>query len=150
MIEIQNEAQKLNSSNLNLLRSAVRFVLEKFGNPDVDMTIRLTGDEEMRALNKNFRGIDETTDVLSFNQNYTDPETNQVYLGDIIISVSKAEQQAVENSQSLAAECAFLAIHGTLHLLGYEHSEPDQKQIMWQMQNEIFQTIINQNQEDGE
>lgn len=150
MIEIQNESQALNSRYLNLLRSAVLFSLEKFGNPDVDLTIRLTGDEEMRALNKNFRGIDETTDVLSFNQNFIDPETNQVYLGDIVISVRKAEQQSVENSHSLAEECTFLAIHGTLHLLGYDHSEPDQKKIMWQIQDEIFQTIIDQNQEDTE
>jgi len=147
MIEIQNKSPKLNSKNIILLRSAVLLALEEFGNPDVDMTVRLTGDEEMRMLNKNYRGIDETTDVLSFNQNFIDPETNKVYLGDILISITKAEQQAAANNHSIAEECTFLAIHGTLHLLGYDHSEPDQKKTMWRLQDEIYQAILNQEQE---
>ncbi len=76
-----------------------------------------------------------------FNQDLLDPETGLTYLGDILISVPTAAKQAVGQGHSLALECAFLAIHGTLHLLGYDHYDPEEKAEMWTLQERIFNAI---------
>jgi len=138
MITIQKDISVSSEFNLKLLRNAINTTLKRFDKADCDITLRLTGDEEMRQLNLAYRGIDATTDVLSFNQDYMDPDTHRFYLGDIIISVDKALEQASENQQTLSQECAFLAIHGTLHLLGFDHIDPEGKTEMWANQEEIF------------
>lgn len=142
MIEIQKETSIGPEIDLNLLELAIAQTLEVLQKPPMDITLRLTNDAEMRQLNQTFRGLAKSTDVLSFNQDYIDPETNRLYLGDIIISVERAAEQASENSHTLDEECAFLAIHGTLHLLGYDHYEPEQREEMWQLQDKIFEIVI--------
>lgn len=138
MITIQKDISVSSEFNLKLLRNAIKTTLKRFDKDDCDITLRLTGDEEMRQLNLAYRGIDATTDVLSFNQDYMDPDTHRFYLGDILISVDKALEQASENRQTLSEECASLAIHGTLHLLGFDHINPEGKAEMWANQEEIF------------
>jgi len=142
MIEIQKNEYILDEINPQIIEHAIALTLSKKRQLDVDITLRLTNDEEMRQLNKTFRGYDRTTDVLSFNQEYIDPDTNQLYLGDIIISIEQAKRQASENKHFLEEECAFLAIHGTLHLLGYDHDEPENKMEMWQLQDSIFSEFM--------
>jgi probable rRNA maturation factor len=142
MIEIQKETSTSNGIDQELLKIAVSSTLRSQKKSDVDITLRLTGDQEMRKLNQVFRGINRSTDVLAFNQGHVDPDTHRQYLGDVIISVDKASQQAPENNHSLTEECAFLAIHGTLHLLGYDHDKPDQKKEMWRLQQDIFIEVI--------
>ncbi len=117
--------------------------------PEMDITLRLIDDDEMRHLNQTFRGEDKTTDVLSFNQDIRDPETGQNYLGDILISVPKAALQAVEHAHSLQDEITFLSIHGTLHLLGYDHYTEEEKAIMWPLQDKIFSEIKRFGKLDG-
>jgi probable rRNA maturation factor len=85
--------------------------------------------------------------VLSFDQNFYDPETNRLYLGDIIISLERALVQADEQDLSLDQECAYLAIHGTLHLLGYDHDRTDEEKEMFQIQDRLFNQIMNEMQE---
>jgi len=131
-----------------LLERAIRTTLERHNRPDVDITLQLTVDESMQLLNHAYRGIDATTDVLAFNQGFVDPETDRLYLGDIIISVETAQSQAMENKHSLNKECALITIHGTLHLLGYDHHDPQQKDEMWTMQNKILKDLILNSQED--
>jgi probable rRNA maturation factor len=142
MIEIQKETSTSNGIDQELLKIAVSSTLRSQKKSDVDITLRLTGDQEMRKLNQVFRDINRSTDVLAFNQGHVDPDTHRQYLGDVIISVDKASQQAPENNHSLTEECAFLAIHGTLHLLGYDHDKPDQKKEMWRLQQDIFIEVI--------
>jgi probable rRNA maturation factor len=98
-------------------------------------------------LNQTFRGIARSTDVLAFNQETLDPETGRLYLGDIIISVERANQQAQEQGHSLDFEIVLLAIHGTLHLLGFDHYEPEDQREMWAIQEAIFQQLIKQTRE---
>ena len=141
MIEIQKETSTGPEIDLDLLELAISQTLEVLQKPPMDITLRLTNDAEMRQLNQTFRGIGKSTDVLSFNQDYIDPETDRLYLGDIIISIERAAEQAPENNHSLNEECAFLAIHGTLHLLGYDHYEPEQKEEMWQLQDKIYENV---------
>ena len=132
----------------DLLERAIRTTLERHNRPDVDVTLQLTVDESMQLLNHAYRGIDATTDVLAFNQEFVDPDTNRLYLGDIIISVDTAQSQAMENKHSLNKECALLTIHGTLHLLGYDHHDPQEKDEMWTIQDKILKDLKLNSQED--
>ena len=94
------------------------------------MAVLLTGDEQIRSLNNRFRGIDESTDVLSFPAG----DFPQAPLGDIAISIPYAERQARLRKVSLEQEVAFLGIHGALHLLGFEdETEPDREAMVREM-----------------
>ena len=132
--------------NPSILQKAIQITLVAVEKPDVDITLKITNDEEMHQLNWTYRNIDKATDVLSFNQDYIDPETGRYYLGDIIISFDQAQAQAEENQQSLIEEFARLAIHGTLHLLGHDHAEPEEKKVMWDLQeylvNQVFDSLL--------
>jgi probable rRNA maturation factor len=142
MIEIQKITSNYPEIHQEMIKSAVLRVLALHEKTSADITIRLTDDKEMCLLNEKFRGISTTTDVLSFNQNYVNPETGAFYLGDIVISLDRACQQAGENNHTLSGECTLLAIHGALHLLGYDHSEPDEQEEMWKIQEKILNQTL--------
>jgi probable rRNA maturation factor len=108
---------------------------------DGDLTIVLTDDAQLRELNRNYLGIDAPTDVLSFPASETDPETARRYLGDILISVPRADEQARAAGHTLEAEVQLLAVHGILHLLGYDHAEADEKALMWKAQAEVLERL---------
>ncbi len=110
---------------------------------DTIVGIIITGDREIHQLNLDYRNIDQPTDVLSFNQNYPDPETGLEYLGDVIISVSRAEKQARVGGHSVDQEIQLLVIHGILHLAGYDHDTEQNQKDMWIMQAKILTTINN-------
>lgn len=108
---------------------------------DGDITIVLTDDAQLHELNRDYLGVDAPTDVLSFPASETDPETGARYLGDILISVPRAEEQARAAGHPLESEVQLLVVHGTLHLLGYDHAEADEKTKMWKAQAEILEAI---------
>lgn len=133
-----------------LLEEAIRITLETHSKADTDLTLQLTNDETIRQLNQAYRGINDTTDVLAFNQDFLNPETNQLYLGDIIISIDRARIQAQENNHTINEECVLLTIHGTLHLLGYDHSNDQEKAEMWKIQDKIIKDLMLYRQEESE
>ena len=103
--------------------------------PQTEVSIVLANDEYIHALNREYRGKDCPTDVLSFALNEgEDPEVlngpEEVLLGDIIISIETATRQAEEYGHSLERELAYLTVHGILHLLGYDHMIEEDKQEM--------------------
>jgi probable rRNA maturation factor len=106
-----------------------------------DITIVLTDDAQLHALNRDYLGIDAPTDVLSFPASETDPETARRYLGDILISVPHAGEQAKAAGHTLEAEVQLLTVHGTLHLLGYDHAEAKEKKRMWKAQAEALERL---------
>ena len=108
---------------------------------DGDLTIVLTDDAQLRELNRDYLGIDAPTDVLSFPASETDPETARRYLGDILISIPRANEQAHAAGHALEAEVQLLTVHGTLHLLGYDHAEADEKARMWKAQAEVLERL---------
>jgi probable rRNA maturation factor len=110
---------------------------------DYIIGIIITGDREIRQLNLDYRKIDQPTDVLSFNQNYTDPETGLEYLGDVLISVPTAKKQAQIGGHSLDQEIQLLVIHGILHLSGYDHDTRLNQSKMWNLQAKILKDIDN-------
>ncbi len=109
-------------------------VKQLLSDKDVHLPIScvLTHDAHIRQLNKKYRNMDKTTDVLSFELSDTiHPEAH--YCGEIYISVDRARHQAISHNRSLQAEITHLTVHGTLHLLGFEHDTPEE---YTQMQNE--------------
>jgi len=124
------------------IHTAAQLVL-KNQSPSVDseITIVITDDESLRALNFEFREINSPTDVLSFPADFTDPETEAPYLGDILISYPRAKSQADKAGNSVIDELQVLVVHGVLHLLGYDHTNPQEKEVMWEIQKEIFRQL---------
>lgn len=125
----------------NILERAANAALHQQSAPDVDLSLVLTGDSQIRALDRDYLKKDAPTDVLSFPSSETDPETGRRYLGDIIISVPQAEAQSVASGHSLEAELSLLVIHGVLHLLGHDHAGVRDKARMWAAQSEVL-TIL--------
>lgn len=104
----------------------------------VGLTLAIEDNLMIQSLNRQFRNIDSVTDVLSFPADEVDPDTNIRYLGDVIISYEQAQAQAEAENHSLHEELILLAIHGTLHLLGYDHIQDDEKINMWNIQNKLL------------
>lgn len=130
-----------------IIKSIVNLTLEqeeKNKNATVDITI--VSNEEIQQINKEYRGIDKVTDVLSFPMiNFEIGEnvpTNHKYLlGDIVFSYEKAIEQANEYEHSIDREIGFFIAHSMLHLLGYDHENQEQETIMMEKQEKILQTI---------
>ena len=147
MIHIDNQQDFLESA---LLERAARFTLEtstalssglKPDSANADITIVLTDDAQLHELNREYLGVDAPTDVLSFPASETDPETGTAYLGDILISIPRAMQQAQAAGHPVEAEVQLLVVHGTLHLLGHDHAEAEEKASMWKAQAEVLERL---------
>ena len=122
-----------------LLENAARQVLVETGSClDLELTLVLTDDAQLHALNRQFLGVDEPTDVLAFPAGETDPDSHKPYLGDVIISYSHAVAQAAIGGHSIEEELQLLVVHGVLHLLGYDHMQEKEKAAMWAAQKNIL------------
>ena len=131
---------KVDYKDYEYLYDLLEFALEKLNIENSTFSVILTDDEEVHYLNKTYRNIDRTTDVLSFalNDNGAFPGPLNV-LGDIFISIPKMKEQAIEYSHSEKRELSFLALHGLLHLLGYDHTKgPKEEEEMFGLQKEIL------------
>src|SRR5574341_658319 len=106
-----------------------------------DLTVVLSDDAHLHELNHAYLGVDAPTDVLSFPASETDPDLGARYLGDILISIPRAGEQARAAGHLLETEVQLLVIHGVLHLLGYDHAESDEKSKMWKVQRETLEGI---------
>ena len=115
MIEVVNR-QRGRRIATNPWVSRTKKMLDMMGKPDSSVTIAFVSDRKIRELNRQFRGIDKSTDVLSF-----PGEDTSLNLGDIAISAETASRQAKENGLTLNGEIAQLILHGLLHLSGYDH-----------------------------
>jgi len=147
MINIDNQQDFLESA---LLERAARLTLENSPrlNPDLlpnsddpDITIVLTDDRQLHELNRDYLGVDAPTDVLSFPASESDPETGTTYLGDILISIPRATQQAQTAGHPVEAEVQLLVVHGVLHLLGYDHADDEEKAQMWDEQAKVLDKL---------
>jgi len=136
-----------------LITQCVQAVLahEKIDMP-VEVSFTATDNDGIREINRDQRGIDKPTDVLSFPMlEFSAPSVIEygeadlfegvLQLGDIVLSMQQAQLQATEYGHSLNREMAFLCIHSMLHLLGYDHIDPEEEQIMRQKQREILDTL---------
>lgn len=125
---------------------------------EAEVNVLFTDDEDIRQINNEYRGIDAPTDVLSFpvidyitpgdfsrlEENipeYFHPETGELLLGDIVISVDRARLQAREYGHTMEREVAFLTAHSMFHLFGYDHMEDDDRIIMEEKQNNVLEKL---------
>ncbi len=109
---------------------------------DWEVSIVLTDDEQIQQLNKQYRHVDSPTDVLAFAMREgIDADLNPHLLGDIVISVQTAHQQALDVGHSLDIELALLAVHGMLHLLGYDHEISDEATVMREKEETILRLL---------
>ena len=130
-----------------LVRAAIEATLdyEQYGNP-VEVSVTFTDDAGIRKMNKQFRGIDRPTDVLSFplfdySGESEEPPVDEFMgmLGDIVLSLETAKRQAAEYGHSFEREAAFLCVHSMLHLLGYDHETGEEDEAdMRRRQSEIL------------
>lgn len=117
-----------------LAADAARAVLTSEGQiQEAEIGVIFVNDQYIHQLNKEYRGVDRPTDVLSFAMQEGEPmpdEDEECILGDVIISLETALRQSREYEHSLHREVAFLTVHGVLHLLGYDHQAEDQRRLM--------------------
>lgn len=128
-IKLYNQTDVEINEVSKLLKKVFKKVKEK-----KNMSIVFVSLEQIQELNKNYRQIDKVTDVLSFPNDDPDDKT----LGDIFISMDKAKEQAISYGHSFEREVGFLAVHGYLHLLGYDHHTKEDEEKMVFMQESIL------------
>ncbi len=131
--------KEINKTFLEEAYKVTLTLLNDLSNPNV--SIFITDDREMKRYNLEYRGVNSSTDVLSFNNEYVDLETGESYLGDIIISFETAKCQAAEYKHTVGEELQFLVVHGLLHLFGYNHEKDQEKMIMWDLQKKILNAL---------
>ncbi len=125
-------------NDYSYLNKLIEHTLKKLDTSGI-LSIIFIDDNKMQNLNKTYRGIDSTTDVLSFALNDDNTVKTEInVLGDIYISIPKMISQAHEYNHSEKRELSFLTVHGLLHLLGYDHQNKDEEKIMFDLQEEIL------------
>lgn len=147
-VEIIDDNQLVEEKTKEMLLNLLEFAA-KFENIDLDnteMSLSFVDKNEIQEINRDYRGKDVPTDVISFALN---DETDEIEilgleeeintLGDVIICVEIAKEQAQEYNHSFDREIGFLAVHGLLHLLGYDHMEENDEKIMFSKQEEILE-----------
>jgi probable rRNA maturation factor len=116
------------------LAASAQRVLEAESTPACELSIAVTDDETVRALNREYAGEDAVTDVLSFSQRegeeFAAPPEGVPPLGEVVIAYPQAARQAAERGHGAEEEVARLLVHGVLHLLGYDHAEPEEASLM--------------------
>jgi probable rRNA maturation factor len=123
------------------LERAARAALDHVNAGPGELSLILVGEARMREYNQQFAKQDAPTDVLSFVDGTIDPESEMTYYGDVIICHPIADLQASQQGHALSEELTLLAIHGVLHLLGYDHDEPETHQRMWLVQDAILEKL---------
>lgn len=157
---VENETDKeLPFDVEEIAKKVIEQALDQEGCPyEVIVDVTLTDNEGIHQMNKEFRDVDRPTDVLSFPnvdyvnpadfdgiedmiEDYFDPESGELCLGDIVISIDKVYEQASEFGHSPLREYAFLIAHSMLHLLGYDHMVPEEAKVMEEKQESILTAL---------
>ncbi len=144
--ENMQESMPVGLKMKSLMRAAVEATLEYENvKNDVEVSITFTDNSTIRRLNSEYRGIDRATDVLSFpiEENAEEMADGELLvLGDIVLSLERAREQAEEFGHSYMRECAFLCVHSMLHLLGYDHEIGEEQDTdMRRRQREIIESM---------
>nr|WP_314463288.1 rRNA maturation RNase YbeY [uncultured Clostridium sp.] len=156
-INIEYEAEKkLKIPYEEIITSVAEEALDYENCPyEAEINVLITDNEDIRLINQEYRNIDSPTDVLSFpmieyetpsdfdhleeaEYDSFNPETGELLLGDIVVSVDKVEEQAEKYGHSIERELAFLVAHSMLHLCGYDHMEDEERLVMERKQEEIL------------
>ncbi|EKE32253.1 rRNA maturation factor [Salimicrobium jeotgali] len=145
-IDFHDETNSIDEAFVDLIERVLSFAAEKEGVAgDNELSITFVNNSQIQELNRNYRQIDQPTDVLSFpmleegeDELEAIDEDMPRMLGDIVISVDKANEQADDYDHSLEREFSFLALHSLLHLLGYDHEKEEDEKKMFKRQEDIL------------
>lgn len=170
LVDIIDDQAYLASGQEKLLHEVIEAAAKYLKLPEgIELDLSIVSNEEIQVLNRDYRGLDKPTDVLSFaltevtsefdvdfahldlteeaeetedleETEFEDEEAIPQHLGDIIISYPRAQEQAQDYGHSLDRELAFLAVHGFLHLNGYDHQTEEEAQEMFRIQEEVLTT----------
>lgn len=140
-VEIINETNK--DIDIDDLKNVINTVFQSENVTNAVMNVIFVNNEKIHQINKEYRGIDRPTDVISFalEDDKTFVNLDFRVLGDIYISIDKVIEQAELYNHSFRRELSFLTIHGILHLLGYDHMEKDDEIVMFSKQDEILNSL---------
>lgn len=142
----QQDKIKISRDTVRALKAAIGLVLAREGVPaKTEVGLTLVNDGDIHELNRQYRGVDRPTDVLSFALNdpgeMADPEETRAMLGDVVVSTERALAQSEEYGHSLSREICYLAVHGTLHLLGYDHESPKEQAVMREKEEGVLRSL---------
>ena len=147
-ITIGREPKNLDvpQEDVDAVRRAVLTVGELYGVMDAEVSVTLTDDAHIHVLNRDYRGVDRPTDVLSFALTESEEPAiidapYGVVLGDLVISLERVAAQAEEYGHSVLRELSFLTVHGMLHLLGYDHIEEEDRVEMEEEQRHVMDVL---------
>ena len=138
-IEFFNETNENLDNELEIVHKVLIHGLKKLKIKEAIFNVIIVDNEYIHKLNKEYRNIDRETDVITFaleDDKTFNPDIR--ILGDVYISIDKAKSQSIEYGHSLLRELCFLAVHGMLHLLGYDHMEKKDEEVMFKLQEEIL------------
>lgn len=129
--------------NYDYLNEVINHTLEVMDAKESIFTIIFVTKEEIHELNKQYRGVDRVTDVISFAlEDVNDVSLSDIrVLGDIYICIDRMKEQAIEYDHSETRELSFLTVHGLLHLLGYDHQTKEEEEIMFNLQRKILSDL---------
>lgn len=165
LVDIIDDQAYLASGQEKLLHEVIEAAAKYLNlSEGIELDLSIVSNEEIQVLNRDYRGLDKPTDVLSFaltevtsefdvdfahldlaeedldDADFEEEEAIPQHLGDIIISYPRAQEQAQDYGHSLDRELAFLAVHGFLHLNGYDHQTEEEAQEMFKIQEEVLTT----------
>ena len=138
-IDIYNETNEKLDKELETVHNVLIHGLKKLKIDEAIFNVIIVDNEYIHKLNREYRNIDRETDVITFaleDDKTFNPDIR--ILGDVYISIDKAKSQSIEYGHSLLRELSFLAVHGMLHLLGYDHMEKKDEEVMFGLQEEIL------------
>ncbi|MCD8778450.1 rRNA maturation RNase YbeY [Mammaliicoccus sciuri] len=143
IMDFIDEQQVIDEDTKNQIESLLTFAAKKENiTEEAELSISFVDEEEIQAINRDYRDKDKVTDVISFSLEEDEPEIEGLdmprVLGDIIICLEVAKEQAESYNHSLSRELGFLALHGFLHLLGYDHMTEEDEKEMFSRQDEIL------------
>lgn len=137
LIDDRQKSLSLAEEDQDLIRRLIAFVADKICDEDtVEVSVSFVDGEEIRELNRDYRGVDRVTDVLSFPMDMAFGDYRN--LGDVIINTEKVKEQAEEFGHSYRRELTYLTVHSLLHLVGYDHMEEEEKRIMREREEELL------------
>lgn len=131
LIKIDEEIENIVEKSIEAALKEIEFT------DDYEVSVSFVGDEEIHELNRDYRGVDRTTDVLSFPMD--DEFTNM--LGDIVININKVIEQAKEYGHSEKREISYLTVHSSLHLMGFDHEKEEDKKEMRAVEDRVMEKL---------
>jgi probable rRNA maturation factor len=145
-IDFQDNTNTVSENHIELVQALLDIAAKKENvSDDAEVSVTFVTNHEIQEINRDYRNLDKPTDVISFAlEESTEGEIEivgedlPVVLGDIIISVERAKEQAEDYNHSFERELGFLAVHGFLHLLGYDHMTKEDEKVMFGKQEEIL------------